>query len=1228
MGKQNCQANKVQLNKRQAGNIFFALFGAVALVGILGAGVMTFMKGPLATSVKITRMNTAETQMAIGAQVAVMAAANTASSGDCDSDGYVEPLEWRAAGASPAPTGGGLIPLSIGVSKKDPWGTEYGYCSWDHGSSGVCDDETGAGDNPAERLRGDNDSGVYSVVALISAGPDKVFTTTCRDFVTADVNADGDLEDSGDLPLVSKAAETDDDIIFTYTYDEATGASGGLWSIKSGAPDTAVINKNIETSGVASLQGGVLLPDSALITCDPTTAGVMARNASGNGIEICDGAGGWTSLSGGGGGTPGVSTEFNTDNSVACDGTTLGQVRFNTTSQLPEYCNGTQWLPFSINISGINLVLTPTNKGSMNVDASANVNPGISGVCDDSIYYCGTPVTFTLTNSGTIISSTIAYSLTNSTNFYVKSQSCTIAGGNADGKLDPNESCTIEIIPKANGNYAYTGNLQITVDNSPYAVTQGSATNFSCVAGRRGGGGVYAYCGLASAEGAYDLVVTPGGCTGVTVNPVCNGSTDTNTAIWGSRDVDFYTNGWIPNLSSNGAQSTVYSMQYVNASGGSLPAIQYCNDLVYNGYSDWYLPASLEFQANIYPNYVAIGGFTTAGGGYYQTSSYSDSSPNSYTSFRLSGAYTTTQYRDSINFIRCARRDNIPLPAGLVDTLPYGLFINNQVAFTSGAATTSNTVTVQGIYSPVSVSITGGTGMDIIKNGVSTGSTSISGVVWNDTLAFTMNAPTVLGTKNTATITIGSGTYTWWVGYGDASKTVKAFVTSAGYTAYNLGGLAGADIICNTEAAASSYGLSSNWKALLSDSGTHAVNRIPWNWKNMTRVDGTVIVDGGINDLFDGSLDAPFDRDYNNNPVTGSALTSSLGNGTVVNTSLTCGDYTTSGSIYYGLVGSSSASWLYTGNVNSCASGYYYKLYCIEDNTSTSDTTPNAMNIPYKFQVATSTTFTSAQVPVAGMSAGATQTLSVSATGGTPLFTVNRSGVDVAVDVTSFSIQNGDLITFKMNSPASANSSNKMTITAGSMTAYWRIWTGWDGIGTGIKRVFVDTTLSTGGNQGGVAGLDTSCASRASSAGLGGSWKALASGIGESDWAVNRIGYNWNKLQLVDGTTDVVMAGNIWSTGSTTTSLIAPISKKANGTTLSSTYVNANTTEYGKSDGTNSALDACIDWSYTGVSYNGIQNGSSGSTSVNWIDNNNYYIASGYSYSCYGVTLVIYCIEQ
>ena len=467
--------NLFSKNRHQSGNIFFALFGAVALVGILGAGVMTFMKGPLSTSVKITRINTAETQMAIGAQVAVMAATNTSTSGDCDSDGYVEPLEWRDAGTSPKPTGGGLVPMSIGISKKDPWGTEYGYCVWDHGTSGACDDETGAGDNPPERLEGSSVGTVYPVVALISAGPDKVFTTTCRDFSTADANADGDLEDAGDFPLVSKAAETDDDIIFTYTYEEATGASGGLWSIKSGDPNTAVIGKNIETTGVASLQGGILLPDKSLLTCDPTTAGVMARNASTNGIEICDGTD-WTAITANGsGGGVGLSLD-----------------------------NGTP---------------TPNVSSGMDID----------GTCGTATCY-SSQVVFTLTNGLTTTSDVLATSLSNTANFEFVSDNC---NGNA---IAAGASCQMVVRAKASGNISYAATLQIVGNNSPLATLDGTAFNFpGCNAGGNAPGGYYVACGISG----YDLVVTPSGCTGGMTNPTCAGGNDTYALMatpgWGTN---------------------------------------------------------------------------------------------------------------------------------------------------------------------------------------------------------------------------------------------------------------------------------------------------------------------------------------------------------------------------------------------------------------------------------------------------------------------------------------------------------------------------------------------------------------------------------------------------------------------------------------------------------------------------------------------------------------------
>ncbi len=256
----------------QNGNVFTALFGAVVLVGVVGFAVTNLMKGPLKTAVTVTRQNTAESQMAIAAQVAVMAA-NINNAGDCDSDGMIEPLEWKdPATTTPAtvaphfPINGGLLPDKVVANNIDPWGQLYGYCAWDHGTSILnvsC--RSGASNR---RLEGAN-SRAYPVVAVISSGPDKQFTTTCRNFSTgtghADANNDGDLDDPGDSPLVSKANANDDDLIFSFTYEEAVGASGGLWSLKSSDQGTATIDKNIEALD-ATLSGTALFANIGAYT--------------------------------------------------------------------------------------------------------------------------------------------------------------------------------------------------------------------------------------------------------------------------------------------------------------------------------------------------------------------------------------------------------------------------------------------------------------------------------------------------------------------------------------------------------------------------------------------------------------------------------------------------------------------------------------------------------------------------------------------------------------------------------------------------------------------------------------------------------------------------------------------------------------------------------------------------------------------------------------------------
>ncbi len=259
-----------------------------------------------------------------------------ATNGDCDGDGTVEPLEMRDAGALPAPTGGGLVPTKIGISKKDPWGTEYGYCTWDYGSTVLnssCQQEA-PGTNL--RLAGHATNKDAPVVAIISAGPDRKFTTTCRSFAAADVNSNGVLTDSGDLALVGKAAANDDDIIFAYTYTEAMNATGGLWQLKSGAPNTATIAKNVEAqdakfSGaglfaqLAAYAGnfldvvsGIRLGSPAVVpTCDSANTHALRRNASSNAIEVCNGTT-WTNAVafGGTGGDPFAEVPPQTENKV------------------------------------------------------------------------------------------------------------------------------------------------------------------------------------------------------------------------------------------------------------------------------------------------------------------------------------------------------------------------------------------------------------------------------------------------------------------------------------------------------------------------------------------------------------------------------------------------------------------------------------------------------------------------------------------------------------------------------------------------------------------------------------------------------------------------------------------------------------------------------------------------------------------------------------------------
>ncbi|HRC26227.1 MAG TPA: hypothetical protein PKX87_02215, partial [Alphaproteobacteria bacterium] len=262
----NYSSSPTPLRFTERGNIFFMLFGAVALVGVLGAATVSLMRGPLTTMVEVNRRTMAESQMSIASKLGMMTSALQANDGDCEAvpDGFVEPYEWEdASNAGPdgvaGSEGGGWLANAYGVSKKDPWGTNFGYCVWDAGTT-VAD--AGCGGAGQKRLAGSGTADrTYPVLALISAGPDRTFQTGCVSFATGDANSNATY-DAGEK-LVVKAAGSDD-VVLEYTYAEASMTAGGLWELKAGQPNTAETPKSIEVGGGANFAGG-----SALI--DPTT---------------------------------------------------------------------------------------------------------------------------------------------------------------------------------------------------------------------------------------------------------------------------------------------------------------------------------------------------------------------------------------------------------------------------------------------------------------------------------------------------------------------------------------------------------------------------------------------------------------------------------------------------------------------------------------------------------------------------------------------------------------------------------------------------------------------------------------------------------------------------------------------------------------------------------------------------------------------------------------------
>lgn len=290
------------LRHSQSGNVFFALFGAVALVGVVGASSMQIMKGPVRSMAEVTKRTVAENNMIASAKLALIAATSQSDSGDCDGDGYVEPIPFEAAGVG-VPAGGGHLPAAIGAALNDPWDTRYGYCSWDHGA-------ITAGCGGGNYLTGENAATGYAI-ALISAGPDRQFQTSCNAYPS--------------LAAVNKISGSDD-IVLGYTYGEASALAGGLWTLKSGDADTAEIDRSLEVKDSGGNVTFALDAQSGLGDFIGLTTGSIAGRSGP--LDI----------------TGGLKFE---SNGIALNGacTEDDAFAFDAASDMLVRCNGSVWVP-------------------------------------------------------------------------------------------------------------------------------------------------------------------------------------------------------------------------------------------------------------------------------------------------------------------------------------------------------------------------------------------------------------------------------------------------------------------------------------------------------------------------------------------------------------------------------------------------------------------------------------------------------------------------------------------------------------------------------------------------------------------------------------------------------------------------------------------------------------------------------------------------------------------
>lgn len=163
---------------RQRGFAFLQILAMLgmgaALLGVIGYGFVSLTR----TGTIAANKSQAADALTQAKNAVVVRAADT----DPTPDGVYEAPAMLttatncATSTAVCPTGGGHLPLTI-APRTDAWGSLLGYCVWDNGSTNTSTDRI-TGETAA------TNTGPVIAFAIVSAGPNKIFDSTCATIKT------------------------------------------------------------------------------------------------------------------------------------------------------------------------------------------------------------------------------------------------------------------------------------------------------------------------------------------------------------------------------------------------------------------------------------------------------------------------------------------------------------------------------------------------------------------------------------------------------------------------------------------------------------------------------------------------------------------------------------------------------------------------------------------------------------------------------------------------------------------------------------------------------------------------------------------------------------------------------------------------------------------------------------------------------------------------------------